>query len=51
MGGDEQVLKRFDRPIITALESRVPGALTADVQFLRNQGRAIFSAFTDYERN
>jgi hypothetical protein len=30
------VLKRFDRPIITALESRAPGALMADVQFLRN---------------
>ena len=51
MGGDEQALKRFDRPTITALESRAPGASTADAQFLRNQGRAIFSAFTDHERD
>jgi hypothetical protein len=50
-GGDEQALKRFDRPTITALESRAPGASTADAQFLRNQGRAIFSAFTDHERD
>ncbi|KAH8765626.1 hypothetical protein BGZ57DRAFT_533732 [Hyaloscypha finlandica] len=51
VGGDEQALKRFDRPTITALESRAPGASTADAQFLRNQGRAIFSAFTDHERD
>jgi hypothetical protein len=41
----------FDRPTIAALELRAPGVLTADAQFLRNKGRAIFSAYTNYKRN
>ena len=36
---------------MAALELRAPGASTTDAQFLRNQGRAIFSAFTDHERD
>lgn len=36
---------------MTALELRAPGASTADAEFLRNRGRAIFSAFTDHERD
>jgi hypothetical protein len=53
VGGDLQALKGFDRPTVTALELRAPGASTADAQFLRNQirGGAIFSAFTDHERD
>jgi hypothetical protein len=53
VGGDKQAMKGFDRPTVTALELRAPGASTADAQFLRNQirGGAIFSAFTDYERD
>jgi hypothetical protein len=51
VGGDKQAFKWFDRPTVAALELRAPGASTADAQFLRNQGRAIFSAFTDHERD
>ena len=51
VGGDKQALKRFDRPAVAALELRAPGASTADAQFLRNQGRAIFSAFSNHERD
>ncbi|KAF2180327.1 hypothetical protein K469DRAFT_593135, partial [Zopfia rhizophila CBS 207.26] len=50
---DEQALTRLDQPTVKALELRAPGASTADAQFLRNQirGGAIFTAFTDHERD